>query len=305
MRRDTINYALVGAATLAAIGLLLATLFAITGRSGSTVAYHAYFDNVTGVHFGAPVLYQGFRIGQVQDIVPERGAGTRYRVELAVRQDWPIPADSVAQLQASGLLADMRVAIRGGESNQVLSPGAELASAAGGDVFAAMNELADELTVLTRDRIRPLVETLATRVDTISGTIDAGLPVLVEQSQALLTRLNQAADNVNDVLGDDNRQAIGSSLQDLQIVASDLKQTQNEARKLIVSLNETVEESRPDIRQVVVDLERVVGTIAQRMDAVAFHLESSSRNFDEFSREIRRNPNRLLFSPKADKVDEP
>lgn len=305
MRRDTINYVLVGGATLLALGLLIATLFAITGRTGAAVTYHAYFDNVTGVHFGAPVLYQGFRIGQVQQIVPERGAGTRYRVELAVRQDWPIPVDSVAQLQASGLLADMRVAIRGGQSTTMLPPGAELASAPGGDVFAAMNELADELTILTRDRIRPLVETLATRVDAISGSLDVGLPVLVEQSQALLARLNQAADNVNDVLGEGNRHAIASSLQDLKTVASDLKQTQREARSLIVALNETVDESRPDLRQIVMDLERVVGTIAQRMDTVAFHLESSSRNFDEFSREIRRNPNRLLFSPKADRVDEP
>ena len=304
MRRGNINYALVGVATLAAFGLLLVTLFAITGRSGSTVAYHANFDNVTGVRIGAPVLYQGYRIGQVQDIVPERSGTTRYRVELAVRADWPIPADSVAQLQASGLLAEVRVSIRGGESTIMLPAGAELESAAGGDVFAAMNELADELTVLTRDRIRPLVDNLATRIDSISGSLDTGLPVLVEQSQALLTRLNRAADNVNQVLGEDNRQAIGGTLRDLRTVANDLKQTQTETRELITALNQTLGENRPDIRQIVLDLERVVGSMAQRMDTVVHHLESSSRNFDEFSREIRRNPNRLLFSPKADEVQE-
>ena len=304
MRRGNINYALVGGATLAAFGLLLAILFAITGSSGTTVAYHATFDNVTGVRIGAPVLYQGFRIGQVQDIVPERAATTRYRVELAVREDWPIPVDSVAQLQASGLLAEVRVAIRGGQSTTMLPAGAELESAAGGDVFAAMNELADELTVLTRDRIRPLVDTLATRLDSISGSLDSGLPVLVEQSQALLARLNRAADNVNQVLGEDNRQAIGGTLRDLRTVAADLKQTQAETGELITALNQTLGENRPDIRQIVLDLERVVGTMAQRMDTVVHHLESSSRNFDEFSREIRRNPNRLLFSPKADEVEE-
>lgn len=304
MRRGNINYALVGVATLAAFGLLLVTLFAITGRSGSTVAYHANFDNVTGVRIGAPVLYQGYRIGQVQDIVPERSGTTRYRVELAVRADWPIPADSVAQLQASGLLAEVRVSIRGGESTSMLPAGAELESAAGGDVFAAMNELADELTVLTRDRIRPLVDNLATRIDSISGSLDTGLPVLVEQSQALLTRLNRAADNVNQVLGEDNRQAIGGTLRDLRTVANDLKQTQTETRELITALNQTLGENRPDIRQIVLDLERVVGSMAQRMDTVVHHLESSSRNFDEFSREIRRNPNRLLFNPKADEVQE-
>lgn len=304
MKRDNVNYVLVGAAVLVAFVLLLATLVVITGSRGGNVGYHAYFDNVTGVRFGAPVLYQGFRIGQVQDIVPEREGGTRYRVDIAVRKDWPIPADSVAQLQASGLLADVRVAIRGGASTTMLAPGAVLASEPGGDVFTAMNDLADELTVLTRDRIRPLVETLAVRIDSITGSIDTGLPALVSESTALLGRLNQSADNVNRLLGEDNRLVIGATLRDLRIVAADLRETQVQTHALIGALNETLSENRPEIRQVVVDLERAVSTIAQRMDSVAHHLDSSSRNFDEFSREIRRNPNRLLFSPKADDVEE-
>lgn len=304
MKRDNVNYVLVGAAVLVAFALLLATLIAITGSRGGNVGYHAYFDNVTGVRLGAPVLYQGFRIGQVADIVPERAGNTRYRVELAVRKDWPIPSDSIAQLQASGLLADVRVAIRGGESRAMLAPGAELTSEPGGDVFAAMNELADELTVLTRDRIRPLVETLAVRIDSITGSIDSGLPSLVSESSALLARLNQAADNVNQLLGQDNRLVIGATLGDLRVVAADLRETQAQTQALIGTLNQTLSENRPEIRQVVVDLERAVSTIAQRMDSVAHHLDSSSRNFDEFSREIRRNPTRLLFSPKADDVEE-
>ena len=51
-------------------------------------------------------------------------------------------------------------------------------------------------------------------------------------------------------------------------------------------------------------MERAVSAVAQRIDSIAHHLESSSRNFDEFTREIRRNPNRLLFTPKADDVEE-
>ena len=305
MKRDNINYLLVGVATLAAFGLLLATLFAITGRGGATTGYHAYFNNVTGLRFGAPVLYQGFRIGQVQDIIPDRSQGMRYRVELVVRKDWQIPSDSIAQLQASGLLADVRIAIQGGESTAMLPPGAEVTGVVGGDVFAAMNELADELTILARDHIHPLIETLATRLDSISGSLDTRLPILLDQGQSLLTRLNQAADQVNQVLGEDNRQAIGGTLSDLRTVAADLKQTQMQARELIAALHQTTTENQPEIRQIVLDLERVVGTVAQRMDSVAHHLESSSRNFDEFSREIRRNPNRLLFSPKADTVEEP
>jgi hypothetical protein len=193
MKRDSINYVLVGVAVLVAFGLLLATLMAITGRGGSSSQYHVYYDNVTGLGYGAPVFYEGFRIGQVAGIEPERGEKTRYKVELALRSDWAIPADSVARLQSSGLLADTSVGIREGQSRVMLEPGAEIAGTAGGDVFAAMNDLAGELTILARDRVRPLVDKLATRLDSISGTIDSNLPALVNDTRELMQRLNQAA----------------------------------------------------------------------------------------------------------------
>jgi phospholipid/cholesterol/gamma-HCH transport system substrate-binding protein len=303
MKRDSVNYVLVGTAVLVAFGLLLATLLVITGRSGKATDYYVYYDNVTGLGYGAPVFYEGFRIGQVAGIVPERGADTRYRVELALRSDWPIPDDSVAQLQSSGLLADVSVGIREGKSRTMLAAGAEMKGAPGADIFLAMNELAGELTVLTRDRIKPLIETMATRLESITTTVDSNLPALVAETQTLMQRLNKAAEGINGLVDAPNREAIASSLQDVRHVAAELKTTQARADALLVSLNATVDENRPELRQAVLDLEQTVGAIASRIDAITHHLESSSRNIDEFAREIRRNPNRLLFTPKADEVE--
>lgn len=304
MKRDTVNYVLVGAAVVIGFGVLVAGLLTITGRSGSATEYHVYYDNITGVSYGAPVFYEGFRIGQVSGIEPERGATTRYRVELDVRSDWPIPDDSIAQLQSSGLLADVRIGIKEGASTTMLAPGAEIRGLAGGDVFAAVNDLAGELNLLTRERIRPLVEKLTTRIDSISGTLDENAPALINDTRALLERLNRAAESVNALVDAPNRDAIAASLRDIRNVASELKNTQAHTNELLTSLTATVNENRPDLRQTVVDLERAVSAVAQRMDSIAHHLESSSRNIDEFSREIRRNPNRLLFTPKADDVEE-
>lgn len=303
MKRDSINYVMVGVAVLVAFGLLLATLMAITGRGGTSSDYYVYYDNVTGLGYGAPVFYEGFRIGQVAGIEPERGEKTRYKVELALRSDWPIPSDSVARLQSSGLLADTSVGIREGQSKTMLAPGAEIQGLAGGDIFAAMNDLAGELTVLTRDRVRPLVESLAGRLESISGTIDSNLPALVADTRELMQRLNTAADGVNGLLAKPNQEAIAASLQDVRKVAAELSKTQQRADTLLASLNATVDENRPELRQTVLDLEQTVSAIAQRIDAITHHLESSSRNLDEFAREIRRNPNRLLFTPSADEVE--
>ena len=304
MKRDRVNYVLVGAAVLVAFGLLLATLLAITGRGGAQTQYFVYYDNVTGLAYGAPVFYEGFRIGQVDSIEPERNGKTRYKVFLDVRKDWPIPDDSVARLQSSGLLADMSVGIKEGQSAQMLKPGSEIQGLGGGDLFAAMNDLAGELTVLTRDRIRPLIDTLAERIDSITGTIDQNLPEIVVQTRELMVKLNTAAANVNDIVGGANKQAIADTLADIRQVADELDETKARADALLSSLNATVEENRPEIRQTVLDLQQTVSAIATRIDAITHHLESSSRNIDEFSREIRRNPNRLLFTPKADDVEE-
>ena len=72
-------------------------------------------------------------------------------------------------------------------------------------------------------------------------------------------------------------------------------------REIIAALTE-------DGRMTIRDLAQVTSALAARIDAISHNLESSSRNFNEFTREIRKSPNRLLFTPEADDVvveDEP
>lgn len=305
MKRDGINYVLVGAAVLAAGVLLLAALAMITGRGGATTAYFTHYRNVTGLRYGAPVFYQGYRIGQVGAIAPERDAqGTRYKVELDVRHDWPIPKDSVAHLTATGLLADVAVGISEGKDRAIAAPGAELASAENADIFSAMNELAGQISGLTRNQITPLVQTLTKRVDSITGAIDKGAPDIVAQSQRLLTRLNRVSDSIDDMLKPDNRAAIAGILANTQQITQQLRETQQKLDDAIGQMSAVARENRPGIRDSVTDLRAVLEALSGRMDSISQHLEAASRNFDEFSREVRKNPNRLLISPKSDKVED-
>jgi len=310
MKRDSINYTVVGLVVLLALLLLLASLFVITGKRTGSVSYFVRYADVTGLSFGAPVFYQGFRIGQVDAIEPQRRAGkTEYRVELAVRRDWRVPKDSVALLASSGLLADVAVAIREGSSVELLKPGQELTGQAGGDVFAAVNGLAQELSVLTRDRLRPLLESLSTRVDSISARVDASTPTLLAEAERLLKQLNRASTSVNAVLSTSNRQHVDQLLADLAATAGNVKQvsadleaTRSALDQLLAELHGTVSDNRPELQQAVADFGQVTRSLARRIEAISQNLEASSRNFNEFAREVRQHPNRLMFSPKADAV---
>jgi phospholipid/cholesterol/gamma-HCH transport system substrate-binding protein len=296
---------LVGAVVLAAIVLLLVGLALITGRGGATTDYLVRYRNVTGLRYGAPVFYQGYRIGQVGTITPERVAdGTHYKVELSIRRDWPIPKDSPARLQSTGLLADVSVGISEGSSAEMLKPGGELKGIEGADIFAAMNELAGQISELTRNQITPLIRTLSQRVDSITGAIDKTTPQILEQTRILLERLNVASTSLNDVLKPENRAQVGLILGEVSKLSTELRKTRETLDQALGDIAAIVKENRPDVRNSVRDLSSVLEALSSRMDVITHHLESSSRNFDEFSREIRTHPNRLILAPKADKVEE-
>lgn len=305
MKRDHVNYTLVGSVVLAALALLLLALFLITGRRGGEAEYHTYYRNVSGLRAGAPVFYQGYRIGQVGEVLPERGSeGTRYRIELNLRADWPIPADSVARMQSSGLLADVTVAIREGTAKDALAVGGEIKGEEGTDLFGAMNELAGEITTLTRSQITPLIRNLSQRVDSITGSLDQGTPKIINQAQDLLVRLTQASEAVNDLLKPSNRAAVSDILGEVQALSRDLDVTKRNLDAALGDLAGMTKDNRPGVEAAVTDLRAVLAALSSRIDAITHHMDSASRNLDEFSREIRKNPNRLLLSPKADKVEE-
>ncbi len=305
MKRDTINYVTVGAVVTLALVLLLVGLALITGSSGASTDYFVHYRNVTGLRYGAPVFYEGYRIGEVGEVAPERNAsGTRYKVTLSVKRDWTIPNDSVAGLQSSGLLADMSIAIKEGSSKQVLAPGAEIKGAETADIFAAVGELAGQVSTLTRDQISPMIALLSKRVDSITGSLDTSAPEILGQAQTLLGKLNGASDAIDDLLKPQNRAAVAGILGNVQGLSGELRETRKTLDQTVGELADIARENRGDIRGAVTDLATVMASLSSRMDVITHHLESATRNLDEFSREIRRNPGQLLRSPEPDKLED-
>jgi phospholipid/cholesterol/gamma-HCH transport system substrate-binding protein len=309
VKRDSVNYVLVGTVVAAAFVVLLVGLSIITGRSGASTDYYTHYRNVTGLRYGAPVFYEGYRIGQVGAITPERTPGpggvpqTRYKVELSVRRDWPIPKDSPARMTSTGLLADVAIGIGEGASKEVAAPGSELRGVESTDIFSVVGELAGQLSELTRDQIAPLIKNLSQHVDSIASVIDKNTPELVDQSKLLLRRLNGASDALNDLLKPENRAALAATLGNVKELSKDLIATQDRLRDALEQVDSLVRENRPGVRDAVSDLRATLSALSARIDSISQHLAIASRNFDEFSNEIRKHPNSLLLAPKADKLE--
>ncbi len=308
MKRDHINYFYVGLLVLVALALLIATLFAITGRGGSKDSYHTYYKNVAGLGFGTAVFYQGYRIGQVEGVTPEQSAGkTRFRVDFSVNQGWQIPKESTASLMSSGLLSDVFLGVSEGPGPGLLAIGSELPGREGADIFAAVSMLAGEVTTLTQTQIAPLLRKLGASVDAISEKVTSGAPTLVDDSIKLLRQLNQGADSLNELLGPGNRGnvqrllASGAAAADnAKTLSASLHETRATLDATLKQLEQTSANVGPDLQASMSDLRATLATLAQRVDSITYNLESASRHFDEFGRELRKQPNRLLFNPVND-----
>lgn len=302
MKRDNVNYLLVGLFTLAMFGVLLAVLFRITGRDVTAETYYALFTQVPGVRSGTTVTYGGFRIGQVSGITPQRDAArTQYRLTLAIRSDWQIPADSIAYVIAPGLLADKVVDIEEGSSTQLLAPGATLNGAESQDIFATMNRVALEMEDLSRHGIRPLLSNLNNHMDRLAIDVGEQLGRVTTQVEQLLGSLNQSASELNQLMSPANRRRVSSLLEQSEQITRNLAQLAGEfqgaGQQLETLLKESralVSENRADVRTAVESLRDALGRVSQNMDSIVHNLETTSRNFSEFSREIRHNPGRLL-----------
>ncbi len=310
MKRDSINYLAAGITVVAAFAVLLFVLYKITGRSGPTDQYHTFYDQVAGLGYGTPVYYEGYRVGQVEEVTPQHsGTQTTFRIDFTVEKDWPIPIDSIAQVATAGLLSDVFIVLEQGEAERVLVSGAEIKGREAADLFAALNSLAGDAKALTEEKIKPLIDSISDRIDTFTAPLGDG-PTMGQRARNILSQVDEAAASLTALLGKDNRDSISATLDNMEQVsgsandlADELRNTRAQLDSLLSELSGAVTDNRPELNQTVDDMQQAVEAMSLRLDSISFHLDEASRNMNEFSRTIRNNPSRVLFNSDAPEPD--
>jgi phospholipid/cholesterol/gamma-HCH transport system substrate-binding protein len=310
MKRDTINYSVVGAFVLLMGAGFLVLMYAITGRSGPTDSYYTYYNNVGGVKFGTGVFYEGYRVGQVEAVEPEgAGAGLRYKLELSVIKGWGIPSDSVARIVAGGLISAMTIEITGGENGDLIEPGGVIPGEEPANLFAALNEAAGELQKLSRDGLKPLLDNInASIVRLTDEYVALRRDDLTPFIETLRKQTEDVVSRVQAVLNDANQERISSILTNVNGAATGLntlveriEETRVALHSTVDELDEVIVENRPDIKAAITDLRAsleslntVLGSVESRIDTILYHVETSAQHASEFARGIRANPGSLL-----------
>jgi len=304
MKRDNVNYLVVGSVVLVTITSLLYALFRLTGGVDENDPYYVIYPNVGGLKAGTPVTYEGFKVGAVTEILPSREAGgMRYRVNLLIRDGWSVPADSTARIYSEGLLSETVINIDEGDSAEFLKLGSRLQGVQNENLFSTVNTVANDVSILLRDTVRPLLDNLNTSISTLGDHVDARLPLIMIGIQELVETLQSSANKLPELLGDGNAHKIDTILTNteqlsanLLVLSKGLLKTQKNADTLITETNGIIKDNHQDINSAISALRQSFEDLSLHTDDILQNLDGTTHNLNEFSRKIRHNPGLLLSS---------
>ncbi len=280
--------ALVGLFVLVASGILVLTLFSLSGvfETGEPT-YRAYFKNAGGLAPGAQVRYAGGPpIGRVEEVRSDPQDPTRMEVVFRVHADVPVKTDSQAKISSLGALGDNFLGIIPGSP---ASPRAPSGSVLKTLPFAGFDELTNRLNELAPEA-QQLLENLNARVSELQQTVARVNDLLSAENRANLTA---SLGNVRGMLEED-RPAIHSTLGHLNDSSAklgplldDFKKTAAQANDALGHLDATLVENRPDLRQAVARMRETLTSASSLTDQLDRTLNTNSENIDEILENMR------------------
>jgi phospholipid/cholesterol/gamma-HCH transport system substrate-binding protein len=182
------NFVLIGAFTL--FGILGSLVFFLWLAKVEVDRQYAYYDilfeSVSGLGEAGNVRYNGLQVGQVVGLALDPADPSRVRARIEVDAGTPVKTDTIATLELQGVTGVSYVSLSGG------SPAAEPLQAAPGEEFPVI--------VARRSAVQNLFE---------------GAPELLSKAIRLL-------EDIDAIVGVDNRAAFGNILANLESASGEL-----------------------------------------------------------------------------------
>jgi phospholipid/cholesterol/gamma-HCH transport system substrate-binding protein len=277
------NYVAVGAFVLACVIGLVVTIMWLAGvqYSQEYAYYQASFKgSVTGLGKGTVTRYNGIEVGRLTDLQFDPNDPQRVIVTMQVQPNLNIREDSVASIESQGFTGASFVEIAGGTAN---SP----------------------LLVAHEDQRYPVIRTK-----------QSTFAELQQSAPQVIAKLNVTASRLNDLLSDNNRNAIARVLANLdetsQVIArrsADIDATIANANKAMANLTDASNNLRPALDRVDLTVQKY-GKVADDADAfingdalaqlsdLIGEMRRLVANLTQASDQLSRQPTKLLFGDR-------
>ncbi|WP_447968020.1 MlaD family protein [Nitrospira sp. M1] len=300
MRDSRTNYLIVGTVLVTLLATLVVWLGMLSGIAQPTNHYYLEFENVMGLTEGAQILYEGYPVGEIETIrFTRRSDLSVYRLGIAVREDWNIPKDSLAVITQAGFLSAMVIDIQNGRSPEILQPGDRIPSQGATNILTTMTSVAHQLGELANTSLKPLLNNLTDGTDSL-GILAQDAPVILGNLKTFTAQLNGTTNQLNTLIAQSgghvdtilsNVESASGNVSDL---TTDFRKTSKRVDRLVYSMNTLLVKNQQHIEQSISDLHHTLEVMASHAQEISYNLEATTRNMNEFTSELRRNPGVII-----------
>src|SRR5262249_10623834 len=280
--------AIVGLFVLIASGLLVVTVFALSGAfAGSAKTFHTYLSFAGGIEPGATVRYAGGpKVGRVEQLRIDPQNSARIEITFSVKSDLPVKSDSKVRIMSMSPLGDNHLEVVPGTAQAALAPsGATLPA----DTYVDFNAITARINDLA-PQAQQLLATLNERATDLKETITRIDDLLNQQNRA---NLSAPIANTRGML-EENRPRIRSTLSNidkssakLEPLIDDFRKTSAEANKTLQHVDEMIGEDRPDVHKAILQLRQNLDSLQDLTGQLNNTFSANSENIDEILENFR------------------
>ncbi len=264
---DRAKFVLVGLFTFAVIAGAFGFVYWLHRSAGNqeSATYRVIFDgSVTGLRVGAPVLFNGIRVGDVTKLQLTNNP-SQVAAMLEVGKDTPIRSDTRVTLEFSGLTGIASVSLKGvlADSPPVKTktgevPTLQAESNAGQDLSSAVRETlgrADAVIAANQDALHKAINNIKSFTDTLarnSGKIDS----IVAHTDDMMANANDLVKTSKD------------TMESVKKLSDDLNKR---TASMTVGVNKLTDSANKQINIVGADAHRAINNIDRAVTDLAKH----------------------------------
>ncbi|MEX0590127.1 MAG: MlaD family protein [Xanthobacteraceae bacterium] len=291
------NYVLIGIFTLAVVFGAFAFVWWIerVGDMGGRANYEIVFDSsVSGLRPGAPVNFNGIRVGEVSALRLDKTDPRKVVVTVGLAASVPIRSDTRASLEYQGLTGIASVAMTGGRMDapplvaqagappRMLAEGGQIQDLMTGakQIMGRIDSIAmriDRLLGDNEDRLDQAIKDISQFTSVLSAR-SQDADTLISNAAELAAKLNKMADRFDSVLTSVQGFTGDKENQGFMANASSAAKS---VRELADSLSKSAPSALREYHALAVDARRTVGEI------------------ERVVRNLERNPGQFLFGGGA------
>ena len=263
----------------------------------------AYYEDIAGLNTGNPVLYNGFRVGQVKGINIDKETG-EIAVRFSLDKGLQIPHDSKAVIANADLLGSKAIRIDRGQAKAIVENGAVL----DGIVETPLEKRIESEILPLKDDIGDLIKSLERFVGWLNNTMDQSTGNKIDKIlddfvvtsrnlgrtsyrvDTLLGTFQSVARNTNRVVKNfrDQGETIDRIMGNTAQFTDSLAAASSSVKEIVETSSEVID----NLQGILADVENGKGTLGKLMKEDDFYnnLNSSSARLDSLLEKFQKSP---------------